>query len=915
MNKKLLAGLLSVVIIFSAFNIIALAEGFREPVYESPNTSEYITAEELSILYECGVVPWKEIKDMEGLSEKIISREYAAWYICQLTGIDMNGTEGYETLFKDVSSQNEFYGQIKTVVSAGFMQGDPDGEFRPNAPITSMEAATVLLRVLGYDIYMKMAGMNKALINTEILSGIEIKDEITHGEMMRMILNALKSPALKHEYYAILKDQTVDIGYVLDDEYLGFQHILGLFYDTGVLDAIPETTLEEPGSTLRDGYIRINGVEYQYEGDPADFLGYKINFIYKSLSDKTRVIVYLFKSDKNEELVLSHKEIDGFSNDVYSYTDGNRSKHVSFPRDAKIIFNGLANPGYTSNPSEMSPKFGTVTFINNDNDQSYDVVKVESFSFYLSVSAVKGEEKLYCKDVSGNDTSISLKDTDYVVLDGGKKIALDRIKANQLLIVKESSNSTRGTKKVVIECQKPSRSNVGITAVYKDYVVGGANEFKIWDNIKNTLELNKIYTLYIVDDEVVLAVEADDEGLMHVYLIDYKSFKEEFEDATAKIAVVDTSRNYQIYDVAKKLYLDGDLVTNLQTPETTLVATAQNSINPSSTMTKAQPARIGFNRNGEVNKIDTYNVGANEEESIEPAKAYNPTSGNMENVTSFDYVFGPRSLYHSSWNIGGYKQVIGEIGGAEFICVPINDRANSDLYKSGMPGNVKSFALDIAGINDEDKSIDVVYYYYNDTTANAKEYFQSDNQCIITDLYQEIDSNGDVQNVIEAYKGNSKVRYTCESDLADQMRIGDVWCLDGNSEGHIKMYLKMFSPEEGFTAGGIQATMDSSSIADIYGSLLGTGLKLSNGRLLFSPVLPESVITLPDGSVDWKQMGTDWINISSATVFKYRTVNGQPKVEASAINELMTYDKEGIKASTVIINKTGTASQLYIIER
>ena len=402
MNKKLLAVLLSALMIFSAFNITVLGEGFPEPEYEWSNTSEYITAEELSILYECGVVPWEQIKDMEGLDKQTISREYVAWYICKLTGTGMASVENYETLFMDVSSQNEFYGQIKAVVSAGFMQGDPDGEFRPNDPITSTEAATVLLRTLGYGPYIKVAGMNKALINTEILSGMEVKEKITHGEMLKMILNTLKSPAIKQEYLSILKDETVDIGYVLDDEYLGFQHLLGLINDTGVVNAIPGTTIEEPESSLKDGCLLIDNIEYRYSGDASVFLGYKVNFIYKKLSDKTKMLVHLSKSDRNEELVLSHKVIDDFSNGIYSYDDDNRTKRISFSSETRVIFNGIAYPGYNSNPGEMCPEFGTVTFINNDNDSSYEVVKIESYKFYLSVSAAKDSEQLFCKDVFGS---------------------------------------------------------------------------------------------------------------------------------------------------------------------------------------------------------------------------------------------------------------------------------------------------------------------------------------------------------------------------------------------------------------------------------------------------------------------------------------------------------------------------------
>ena len=61
----------------------------------------------------------------------------------------VGGSSGY-SLFKDVKSDHWAVEYIKVCVENGWFVGYLDGTFRPNNPITLEEAATVVLRILGY---------------------------------------------------------------------------------------------------------------------------------------------------------------------------------------------------------------------------------------------------------------------------------------------------------------------------------------------------------------------------------------------------------------------------------------------------------------------------------------------------------------------------------------------------------------------------------------------------------------------------------------------------------------------------------------------------------------------------------------------------------------------------------------------
>ena len=189
MRKRLLAFLLMLTFLFSATSMVAFANpvGFQES--NVATESEWISNEEMAMMNKIGAIPWASIEAMNGRHNEVVSR----WFMCYLIGkwVDLDATKPakFETLFNDLTSEHKYYNMIKGAVKAGYMTGDDNGYFRPDEPITTMEAATVLLRVLGYQQYIDAMGFNKALNRTEILDGIPVQDSITQPMLMKMVLN------------------------------------------------------------------------------------------------------------------------------------------------------------------------------------------------------------------------------------------------------------------------------------------------------------------------------------------------------------------------------------------------------------------------------------------------------------------------------------------------------------------------------------------------------------------------------------------------------------------------------------------------------------------------------------------------------------------------------------------------------
>ncbi len=85
--------------------------------------------------------------------ENSITRAEFAKIACNLAGVGgaADNLAGTPSRFSDVATGAWYTGWINLATSQGFVNGYPDGTFKPNNNITMQEVVTVLLRIAGYD--------------------------------------------------------------------------------------------------------------------------------------------------------------------------------------------------------------------------------------------------------------------------------------------------------------------------------------------------------------------------------------------------------------------------------------------------------------------------------------------------------------------------------------------------------------------------------------------------------------------------------------------------------------------------------------------------------------------------------------------------------------------------------------------
>ncbi len=894
MMKKILSLVLSIVMFASLF--VIPAHGWGYTAEQDYTTNQWIDNNMMSVIGMTGVAgAWDEIKDMTSRSEEIVSRWYMAWYACNMAGLKTVQPEGYEALFSDLTSEHMYYKEIKAVVEAGYMKGYPDKKFRANEPISSQEAARVLLAVLGYEPYIAVKGYNAAINKTKIFDGVpRDAEQINQAQVLRMIYNAYMSPAIRQEAFSgTFKDGITMANYAIDEDYLGLEHLKKYKYGHGVLEGVAGTDLFDATEVINKDNVIIDDVEYKVDDtllweEPGEMIGYNVDFYYKESTDGISTIRYMHRNDKNDVLVLTHNDIESFSDGTYKYYDKNdKEKLINLTSNSSILINAIATPSCSD--EEMVPDFGTVTFIDNDSKRGYEVVKIDSIEFYYISNINEDEETLY--DIE-NDKKLSFQNADEVkIISGSNDIDISRLKKGTMLVVKQSSPNAR-YRKIVAEALNPIEKKACVTFVDDNTVKSELMTYTRWNELD--VEKGKTYTLFGYGDEVVMAI-AETGAAKYGYLIN--AALDGVFSKTISFRLVDMSGNEHIYEGAKAIYVDG-MKKDYEDIPGILIGTAVNS-KQSADYPLAQPVKYELNANGQMIRIDTLVAEAEEYANSEDKSFTSP----LNDSTPLIYYNDNRSLYDPN-NLAMNVAVVDSA--TQVLFVPA-DRGDAESYWNKGLTNYTTNEVDICDLNKVNMA-GAVFVYYNPSTSGV--YAERD-YLIISDLRTELDiETGDLKYIIEGYLASVLSTYAAEKEIFDTLSIGDVIRVETDRNNKITAYQQTFDIDKDYSERSTRILVSSGAtypLAIGYKMIYGTPIAMDGGILGFTQ-------SMPDDLEGWDpEFNTEFYMTGSVSYWKYREVKGNPVVEKASANDIVTYDMDPENVSKVVVNVGNRASQIYII--
>ncbi len=345
---------------------------------------------------------------------QFFSREWVPSDAFSFTDVpaDLSGQMAYAVAMGIVSDSDMFYPDeavtypqaIKMAVT--FLGRGAEGELAGGYPSGYMAVATT------HDMFAGMKDFNG--------------DKLTARDFYQLMINVGQTRML-----------IADSNGNLVTGYTPFVEYFNMYQVKGILTYNERTSIKDDKLTVNKGCIAINSDVYRYDGDIP--VGYGVEGWARNVEHNIPEVLMLreYNTETTELNLLDLKgSVDG--KNFYYYEKG-KQKKISID-NPPIIYNGVSAPTMSLNDI-FKEEFGTVTFVNNDDDTAYDVIHVKSY--YVRVAGAVSTTSKKIADENG-EKAINLdnngKVRGYSIVKDGVAVDLVDIIPGDLLMVYESKN-------------------------------------------------------------------------------------------------------------------------------------------------------------------------------------------------------------------------------------------------------------------------------------------------------------------------------------------------------------------------------------------------------------------------------------------------------------------------------------------
>lgn len=303
--------------------------------------------------------------------------------------------------FFDVPANHRDAGYIYYAKELGYVSGVSETMFEPLSPITLTQFLKVGVCILGYrdiaessgswpDGYISVAS-KIGMLKSPKLSGGEY---LTVGDVALLMDNILdchiadnySSPGNHEISSTTLFEQIKDRG-----DFSEF---------TGVVRAAGGYSIDSAVKCKKDEIVIGSRLMRYKIDDPLNLLGKKITVIYRdSRSDRLPVVMSL-NTEEYRELIVKADDISSMTLSALSYyTTDNKVKTANYESDITkktVLYNG----GIDSDFSKLNtvPSVGSVRLLDNDMDNDYDIIFIESYESFIVDRKSETSTTLYLKN-------------------------------------------------------------------------------------------------------------------------------------------------------------------------------------------------------------------------------------------------------------------------------------------------------------------------------------------------------------------------------------------------------------------------------------------------------------------------------------------------------------------------------------
>ena len=396
-KRGLLALLLLFTILISTF--VFASDNANESQFRSIEM-----ADELDFLRGLNIV--KDAELAGGTTKTVTRGEFATVVWRAMNQEAISAAADYPSIYNDVPTSHSAFAAITHMSGMGFFNGTGNNNFEPDADVTMYEAIKIAVIMCGYDKIMdKSAGYPNAYIAEASKRGLLKGLATTNGTARRVDVYIL--------IYNAIHADIVDILSYGPDSKFAIQknvNILSKYWELvkgqGIVTADNFTAIEGK-KTIKAGALVIGGVEFLSQTEETvDKVGKSTKYYYKHDEEQgTNTIVYI-EPYRNTIISLTADIIEDFdfAGGKYKIMENDRERFFSIGNKYLLSYNGEAIDG--SDRSKMLPNCGTITLIDNDDDNIYNVVIINEYYNVIVDKFDKFSEIIYDK----NGNHINLRD-------------------------------------------------------------------------------------------------------------------------------------------------------------------------------------------------------------------------------------------------------------------------------------------------------------------------------------------------------------------------------------------------------------------------------------------------------------------------------------------------------------------------
>ena len=395
--------------------------------------AEYDCVKEEAVLTGIGILD-------DSSEETLNTRAGFVKHMLRLVNSEAPESKNAESLFTDVKSD---ISTLNHAYNIGLISGS-GGEFRPDEVITSQEAATIMVRALGYGVMMDSYDDYYIQANALKLfakAGVGTKDdELCYEQAVLVMYNFLESEVLENSLGN-------NHSYSKGEE--AMTYFLDIYKERGVVQA-DENAIVISGAQAGSGQVMIDGKIYEAGTvNVSEYLGMSVEFYYKDTRDE---YVCLYAEPYGNEILTidSSNLLDVSSEFEIKYEVGTRTKSVDLnnSEDISIVYNGkrCTNLVY----EDLKVECGSLKFIDNNRDSKYEVLIVESYATYV-VKGVDTENKIIVDCVTLELINFDEYD-ECIMADDGSEFDISKLSEYDVLNVAASKDGEYA--KVIITSDK-----------------------------------------------------------------------------------------------------------------------------------------------------------------------------------------------------------------------------------------------------------------------------------------------------------------------------------------------------------------------------------------------------------------------------------------------------------------------------